>query len=213
MSKLESKFQKTDVELISREQCFDGFLRLDRIQLRHRLFEEGWSEILNRELLVKDQAVGLLMFDPVRDHVVLVRQFRVGLIDEHQSPWLLELVAGMVEDGEGKGEREELEQVAIREAAEESNCIPTNLVKVCDYYNSPGASNEKVTLFCGRVDSENAEGFFGLTEEHEDIEVVVLPRSEALQAIDSGLINNAMTIIALQWLQLHESELLSKWNI
>lgn len=207
MNKFASKFQHADVELISREQCFDGFLRVDRIQLRHRLFEEGWSEVLNRELLVKDQAVGLLMFDPVKDQVVLIRQFRVGLIDENQSPWLLELVAGMVEEGEG------LEQVAIREAAEESSCVPTSLVKVCDYYNSPGTSNEKVTLFCGRVDSENVEGFFGLTEEHEDIEVVVLPRSEALQAIDSGLINNAMTIIAIQWLQLHESELLGKWNI
>ena len=166
MSKLESNFEKQDFEVVSREKCYDGFLKLDLLRLRYRLFDGGWSEVLQRELLVKDQAVGILLFDPDRDEIVLVRQFRVGIIDENQSPWLLELVAGMVGDGE------QLEQVAMREAGEESNCTPTDLIKMCDYYNSPGASNEKVTLFCGRVDAEGAKGVFGLAEEHEDIEVV-----------------------------------------
>ncbi len=206
MNKLETKFLKADFEVLSRENCHDGFLKLDRLRLRHRLFNGSWSEILQRELLVKDQAVGILLFDPERDEIVLVRQFRVGIMDESQSPWLLELVAGMVEDGE------QLEQVAIREAVEESNCIPTDLIEICDYYNSPGASNEKVTLFCGRVDAEAAGGVFGLTKEHEDIEVVVFPHNEMLAAMESGSINNAMTIIALQWLQLHKQELLKLWN-
>lgn len=206
MNKLETKFEKADIEVLSRENCHDGFLKLDRLRLRHRLFNGSWSEILQRELLIKDQAVGILLFDPERDEVVLVRQFRVGIMDESQSPWLLELVAGMVEDGE------QLEQVAIREAGEESNCIPTDLIKICDYYNSPGASNEKVTLFCGRVDAEAAGGVFGLAKEHEDIEVVVFSHNEMLAAMESGSINNAMTIIALQWLQLHKQELLKLWN-
>jgi len=206
MSKLETKFEKADIEVLSREKCHDGFLKLDRLRLRHRLFDGSWSEILQRELLVKDQAVGILLLDPERDEIVLVRQFRVGIIDESQSPWLLELVAGMVGDGE------QLEQVAIREAGEESNCIPTDLIKICDYYNSPGASNEKVTLFCGRVDAEGAGGVFGLLAEHENIEVVVLSHNESLAAIDAGNINNAMTIIAVQWLQLHKQELLKLWN-
>ena len=206
MSKLESNFEKQDIEVVSREKCYDGFLKLDLLRLRYRLFDGGWSEVLQRELLVKDQAVGILLFDPDRDEIVLVRQFRVGIIDENQSPWLLELVAGMVGDGE------QLEQVAMREAGEESNCTPTDLIKMCDYYNSPGASNEKVTIFCGRVDAEGAEGVFGLAEEHEDIEVVVFPHDEILAAIDAGNINNAMTIIAVQWLQLHKQELLKLWN-
>ncbi len=206
MSEQEIKFEKPDFEVISRERLHDGFLKLDRLVLRHRLFDGSWSEVLQRELLVKDQAVGILLFDPIRDELVLVRQFRAGIIDEDQNPWLLEIVAGMIGDGE------QLDQVAIREAEEESNCMPADLIKICDYYNSPGASNEKVTIFCGRVDAEGAEGVFGLAEEHEDIEVVVFPATDVLAAIDAGTINNAMTIIAVQWLQLHKQELLKSWN-
>jgi len=206
MARLTTKFSVKDFEVLSRENCHQGFLRIESLQLKHRLFDGEWSEILQRELLVKDEAVGVLLFDPTRDEVVLVRQFRTGAIEEESAPWLLELVAGMV----GEGEQHEL--VAIRESEEESNCTPHNLFKICDYLNSPGASNEKVTLFIGQVDASGVGGIFGLTEEHEDIEVVVLPLAEALTAIESGHINNAMSIIALQWLALHKSELLKHWE-
>ena len=128
------------------------------------------------------------------------------MIDEKQSPWLLELVAGMV------GEDEDLLEVASREAEEESNCSPSNLTEIYSYYNSPGTSNEKLSLFCGQVDASNAGGVFGLSEEHEDIQVVVLPVNELFAAVESGLINNAMTIIASQWLQLHKEELVQRWR-
>ena len=206
MNKLQSKFGIADTEVISRENCHSGFLQLDRLQLRHKLFAGGWSKVMDRELLVKGQAVGVLLFDPSREEVVLVRQFRVGMIDEKHSPWLLELVAGMVE------EKEDLLEVARREAEEESNCSPENLIAICSYYNSPGTSNEKLSLFCGQVDAGNAGGVFGLSEEHEDIQVVVLPVNALFAAVDSGLINNAMTIIASQWLQLHKEELVQRWN-
>ena len=135
-----------------------------------------------------------------------MRQFRVGMIDEKQSPWLLELVAGMV------GENEDLLEVARREAEEESNCSPKNLRKICSYYNSPGTSNERLSLFCGQGEAGNAGGVFGLSEEHEDIQVVVLSVNELFAAVEAGLINNAMTIIATQWLQLHKEELVQRWK-
>ncbi|MCH8263901.1 MAG: NUDIX domain-containing protein [Proteobacteria bacterium] len=206
MNKLQPKFSRADTEVVSREICHRGFLQLDRLRLRHRLFAGPWSKVIDRELLVKGQAVGVLLFDPAREEVVLVRQFRVGMIDEKQSPWLLELVAGMV------GENEDLLEVARREAEEESNCSPKNLRKICSYYNSPGTSNERLSLFCGQVDAGNAGGVFGLSEEHEDIQVVVLSVNELFAAVESGLINNAMTIIASQWLQLHKEELVQRWK-
>lgn len=165
-----------------------------------------------RELQLKDPAVGVLLFDPDRDAVLLIRQFRVGMFAESstagdpESPWPLEIVAGMVGSGEG------FEEAALRESKEESNCVPTDLTKVCEYYNNPGGSNEKIILFCGRIDSRNAGGIYGLPQEHEDIEVQVLGYEDAIALIDSGEINNAMTIIALQWLQLHHQELLDSWN-
>ncbi|MEZ7830294.1 MAG: NUDIX domain-containing protein [Gammaproteobacteria bacterium] len=205
-------FDAKDVEIISRSLEHDGFLRIEHLQLRHRLFSGAWSDVFMRELQLKDPAVGVLLFDPDRDMLLLVRQFRVGMFNDtlgHGDEvlgWPLEIVAGMVARGE------QFEEVALRESKEESNCVPTDLIKICEYYNSPGGSNEKIILFCGRIDSRNAGGVYGLIEEHEDIEVQVLSYADAMRLIDSGEINNAMTIIALQWLQLHRQELLDSWN-
>jgi ADP-ribose pyrophosphatase len=206
MSKLKPQFDISHTEVLARESCYQGFLRMDKLQLRHRLFAGGWSETMTRELMLRGQAVGVLLFDPDREEIVLVRQFRVGMIDEPQSPWLLEIVAGMVDAGE------ELLEVATRESLEEANVSPRDLVEICSYYNSPGASNEKITLYCGRVDARNAGGIYGLAEEHEDIEVVSVAYEELITAVATGEVNNAMTIIALQWLQLNRQNLMGRWK-
>ena len=161
---------------------------------------------MTRELILRPRAVGVLLFDPAQQQVVLVRQIRVGMLDEGQNPWLLELVAGMVESGE------EPIEVAARESLEEANTKPQDLLQICEYYNSPGMSNERITLFGGRVDATQAGGIFGLDAEHEDIEVVVLSLADALAKVASGEINNAMSIIALQWLQLNQPMLEESWK-
>jgi len=194
------------IEVDQRETLFDSFLRVDRLKLRHSLFAGGWSELITRELILRPRAVGVLLFDPAQQQVVLVRQIRVGMLDEGQNPWLLELVAGMVESGE------EPIEVAARESLEEANTKPQDLLQICEYYNSPGISNERITLFCGRVDATQAGGIFGLDAEHEDIEVVVLRLADALAKVASGEINNAMSIIALQWLQLNQTMLEESWK-
>lgn len=194
------------VEVEARETALDTFLRVDRLRLRHELFDGGFSDTMTRELLLRPRAVGVLLFDPVLEKVVLVRQIRIGMLDEGQDPWLLELVAGMVEPGE------QPQEVAARESLEEADLAPQNLVQISEYYNSPGISNERITLFCGRVDSAGAGGVFGLADEHEDIEVVVLDVEEAVSLVEAGKIHNAMTIIALQWLQLHRRELEASWT-
>lgn len=194
------------IEVDQRETLFDSFLRVDRLKLRHSLFAGGWSELMTRELILRPCAVGVLLFDPAQQQVVLVRQVRVGMLDEGQDPWLLELVAGMVESGE------EPIEVAARESLEEANTKPQDLLQICEYYNSPGISNERITLFCGRVDATQAGGIFGLDAEHEDIEVVVLSLADALAKVASGEINNAMSIIALQWLQLNQPMLEGSWK-
>jgi len=160
---------------------------------------------MERELLLKPKAVGILLFDPLRDEVLMIRQFRAGLIEEDTDCWPLEIVAGMV------GEGEELEDVAVREAMEESNSKPTDLILIGDYYNSPGGSNEHISLYCGRVDTKDAEGVYGLVEEHEDIELVPLSYDELVAAVECGIVNNAMSIIAVQWLQLHKQDVLDRW--
>ena len=202
MFELDARFGKSDYLVKTRQKRFRGFLRIDTIKLKHKLFLGGWSPEIERELLVREDAVGVLLFDPARDKIVLVRQFRVGLIDKSDSPWILELVAGMVEAGE------QLDQVAIREVREESNVEVSDLIKICDYFNSPGVSSEKVSLYLGIVASEEMGGVYGLESENEDIEVVVLPYEEAIKGIKKGYLANAMSIIALQWLELNKSDVL-----
>jgi len=202
MSDQYPKFSKSDYLIQTREKRFNGFLRVDTIKLKHKLFLGDWSPEINRELLVREEAVGVLLFDPKRDEIVLVRQFRVGLVDKGDSPWLLELVAGMVEAGE------ELAEVALREVKEESNAEVSKLIKICDYFSSPGISSEKVRLYLGIVASEDMGGFYGLENENEDIEVVVMPYENAISGMKKGHLANAMSIIALQWLELNKSDIL-----
>lgn len=202
---LHPKFGHEHVEVLSRKPLHAGYIRVDELILRHRLFAGGESEPFRRELIVRPRGVGVLLYDPERREAVLARQFRVGMIDETRSPWMLELVAGMVD------ENEDLIEVARRESREESGIEPVQVVRICDYYNSPGVGNERISLFCGRVDSSTAGGIHGLDEEHEDIEVVVVPCDDLVTAVEEGHINNAMTIIAVQWLQLHHEELIQLW--
>lgn len=202
MSSYEPIYHHTDVEVLERKRVFQGFFALDKLQLRHRLYAGGWSASFTRELFVRGNAAGVLLYDPARDEVVMVEQFRVGMIDartpdgHQQSPWALELVAGMVDSSESAA------QMAVREVAEETGLVIPAAEFICQYYNSPGGSDECISLYYAEVDAGRAGGVHGLAEENEDIRVVVLTREQALTAVNAGLINNAMAIIALQWLQL-----------
>lgn len=195
---MSGQFGRGDVRILESTVRYDGFLRIDRLRLSCRLFEGGWSPAFTREVLRREPGVGVLLYDTRLDKVLLVEQFRVGCLDDaHNGPWALELVAGLVEPGESA------EQVARREAGEEAGIELNQLLPVCEYYNSPGGSSEKLRVFCAAFDATRAGGIFGLESEAENIRSVILSREEALAAVAAGRINNAMSIIALQWLQLH----------
>ncbi|MGE8503448.1 MAG: NUDIX domain-containing protein [Pseudomonas sp.] len=194
------------VEIIERETCFRGFYRLERIKLRHRQYAGGMGPQLTRELFVRHDAVCVLPYDPQRDEVVLIEQFRVGAMEKVANPWLLELVAGLIDKDE------EPEEVARREAIEEADLTLTSLWPITQYFPSPGGSNERVHLFVGRCSSEGAGGVHGLAEEGEDIRVQVMALEDALSAVRDGRIDNAASIIALQWLALNREEVRGMWS-
>ncbi|WP_405119109.1 NUDIX domain-containing protein [Pseudomonas leptonychotis] len=195
-----------DVQVLERETCFSGFYKLDRLRLRHRQFAGDMGPELNRELFVRHDAVCVLPYDPQRDCVVLIEQFRVGALSKSANPWLLELVAGLIDKDE------QPEEVARREALEEANLPLSSLWPITQYYPSPGGSSERVHLFIGRCDSEGAGGVYGLAEEGEDIRVHVWPLEDALDAVKDGRIDNAASIIALQWLALNRVEVRGLWS-
>ncbi len=210
MNSQQSSYGQQDVTVLDRRQVFKGFFRIEKLRLRHRLFAGGWSAEFERELFQRGHAAGVLLYDPELDRVVLIEQFRVGALPQtpadNTSPWLLELVAGVIDEGESA------DDVARREAFEEAGCEPGELVHICRYFSSPGGSNEQIDLFCGRVDASRAGGIHGLAEEHEDIRVHVLSSDQAWQALQDGRLNNAMTIIAMQWLIINKQALLERWK-
>ena len=194
-----------DVEVVEREACFRGFYQLDRLHFRHRLFAGGMGKLISRELFVRHDAVCVLPYDPQRDCVVLIEQFRVGALDKSLNPWLIELVAGLIDKDE------QPEQVARREAVEEAGLELAELWPLTQYYPSPGGSDERVHLYVGRCDSRGAGGVHGLEDEGEDIRVLVWSLDEALAAVANGRIDNAASIIALQWLALNRAKVREHW--
>lgn len=193
-------------EIIEKEICYSGFFSIARLRLRHQKFDGEWSEVLIRELFERGHAVAVLPYDPVRDEVVLIEQFRVGALDFPTEPWLLEIVAGVIEEGENP------RQVAEREALEEAGCIIERMEPVCEYLVSPGGASESIALFCGKVDATNIGGVHGVASEGEDIQVKVVSYDESIALLKRGLINSASPIIALQWLMMNRGRLRREWQ-
>lgn len=193
-------------QLLRRETLYEGFLRLARLHIAHARFQGGEDLQIERELIQRGHAAVVLPYDPVRDTVVLVEQFRVGALDSPQGPWLIEAIAGLIEPGEAPAE------VARREAWEEAGCALDELVHAFDYMPSPGSCDERVSLFIARAATEALGGHFGVTEEGEDIRVHVLPADEAFSLVRDGVIESVNALLALQWLQLNRTAIRERWG-
>jgi len=199
---------QSDVRIADRKTVYQGFYQVQKVKLQHRLFQGGWSKVLDRELVLRLPAVAVLMYDATTDQVVLIEQFRVGAMTHEEGPWQLEMVAGMIDTLETP------EQVAVRECKEESGAIidQNDLELVCKYLVSSGGSNETLGIYCAPVDASQVIGVHGLATEGEDIQVCVLERQALGQMLEQGKLTNAATIIAAQWLQQHYLRLQKQWS-
>ncbi|SNY52329.1 ADP-ribose pyrophosphatase [Arsukibacterium tuosuense] len=199
-------FAAQDVEVIDKSTVFQGFFRVERCQLRHKLYSGGWSSAMVREIFERGHAVAVLPYNPDTDQLVLIEQFRAGAMIDNRSPWLLEIIAGMIDNNQSA------EQTARREALEEAGLELGELWPMLSYFSSPGGSTERVQLYLGQLNRPVVPGIYGLTAEHEDIKVQLLSRADALELLAEGKIDNAATVIALQWLSLHLTEVRSAWS-
>jgi ADP-ribose pyrophosphatase len=196
-----------DVEIVEATKAFERFLRVDVFRFRHRLFSGEWSALRSYDALRRGQAAAIVLYDPDRESVVLVEQFRLPALLAGSSPWQLETAAGLVDSGETPP------VVAIRETQEETGlALIGEPIPIQRYLPSSGGSDESVFLFCGRVDSTVAAGVHGLAEEHEDIRVVVKTLAEIEALIDQGGIESGHTLIALYWLLRHRNRLHQLWG-
>ncbi len=197
-----------DVEIAEATRVFERFLRIDTYRFRHRLFSGEWGSPRQYDVLRRGRAVAVLLYDPDRDCVVLVEQFRLPALLAGSSPWQLETVAGLVDRDE------RAEAVAVRETQEEAGIALTGApIPIQSYLPSSGGSDESVMLFCARVDAGAAGGVHGLPEEGEDIRVVVKSIAEIEALLDAGAIESGHTLIALYWLLRHRERLRREWPL
>lgn len=199
------KYTKADVQVTQDECVYNGFFKMHKKTLRHRKFNGEWSDYMTREMMVRSDAVCVLLFDPNTDQVLLIEQFRPCL-PRSESPWLLELVAGMVEEGESD------EQVARRESKEEAGVTIDRLEYMFKFVPSPGGLVEYLRMYAGEFDASKVDvtQTQGLDEEHEDIRLHLMSADEAIGLLDHD-IENASTIMGLQWLALNKQRLRDKW--
>jgi ADP-ribose pyrophosphatase len=191
------QFQHGDFTVISRNDLYRGYCRAEKIVFTHQRFAGGVSEPVTREVFMTRGAVSVLLYDPKLDAVVFVEQFRIGAIASERSPWQLEMVAGMLDKELPPAE------IARREAMEEAGCVVESLHFIGRFFTTPGICNEAFHVYAAKVDASQLAAHGGLAEEHEDIRIHVVPRQTAFEWLDAGHIENAMTVLALQWLRLH----------
>ncbi len=200
---LDKPFTREDVSIEQEETAYSGFFTAKKFTLRHTLFAGGQSALITRELFCRGQSVGILLYDPQLDCVGLTRQFRIGCLDNVEGPWVWEVIAGVNDKNETP------QQVAVREVAEESGIVieERDLLPICGYYTSPGGTDEYLQLYCALTSLAEAGGVYGLDGEGEDILFKTLSYDMVISAMLNGSINNAATVIALQWLQLNKARL------
>ncbi len=192
---------KKQFTIINETTPYQGFFSLKTFELKHTLYKGGWSNTITRELFHRGNCVAVLLYDPNRDEVVIIEQFRIGAMQMPEQAWLLEIVAGAIEQGETA------EEVAYRESVEEAGCEIQELVKINDFFTSPGGTSELLTLFYGKVDTSNIGGIHGLDHEDEDIAVTAMKFDDVYQLLLDGKILSAIPIIAIQWLFINRDKL------
>ncbi len=199
---------RKDIKIIDKTTAYRGHFRLDKYRFRFRMFGGRWSKPVTREVLDRGAAVALLLYDPDRDAVVLIEQFRLPAMLAGSNGWQIEPVAGLT-DQEGESE----EGVARRDAQEETGIDVTGeLIFVHRILPSTGALTERVSIYCARVDSRRAGGVHGNADEDEDIRVLVKPFREAMRMMRAGEIDNAHCVVALYWLDANRARLKRRWR-
>ncbi|MBY5993726.1 NUDIX domain-containing protein [Ferrimonas balearica] len=195
------RYGQADLEFLTTEPLFQGFFAMDAVTVRHRRFDGQWSDPVRRELFERGDAVVVLPYDPVSDRVILVEQLRIPAARTSETPWLLELPAGIIEAGEPR------ESVARRELIEETGLEAKSLTFLYSFLPSPGACSERLYLYLAEVVApEPGEARFGLDHEQEDILRHVVSREQALAWVADGTIDNASAIMGLQWLALNHAK-------
>lgn len=198
----QATYQHTDVEIQSREYIYRGFIQVEKVSLKHRLFDQTeYTPTFQRELIKRKEAAGVLIYNDSQQKFALIEQFRIGAMDDTISPWQLEIIAGVLDGNESP------ESCIKRESLEESGCSIDQLTKLFSFYPSAGACNEIFHLYVAEAELPSQGGIFGMPDESENIKLHILPYSAIENLLQGSRLCNAPVIMAMQWLQQHVATL------
>ena len=180
-------------KIINKKKLHNGFFKLHDINFKHRKHDGSWSNKVSREVFGGAHVSTVLPYDPDKKKILLLKQFRAGAMKREENPILIEIVAGMIDEGETP------EEAANRECFEETGCKINKLVDIYSYYPAPGSSESYYHFFLGEVKSFEGEKIFGKEDEDEDILVKSYTIEEVKNLLNEKKILNGVTLLALQW--------------
>lgn len=193
-----ASYSASDVTIESREFLFRGFIQVEKVSFRHRLFNQpDYSPVIQRELIHRPEAAGVLLYNDQQQRFALIEQFRVGALNDSESAWQLEIIAGVLDGDEAP------EDCIRRESLEESGCEVQQLQHLFSFYPSAGACSEFFHLYAAEVELPKMGGIFGMPDEGENIQLHLFDYSELGTLLRNGRLRNAPVIMALQWLVQH----------
>jgi len=195
--------QPGDVVVEDQATPYVRYFGVEEADLRFRRFNGMMSAPVKRAAFVMSDAVTVLPYDPVRDSVLVIEQFRFGpLVRGDLNPWSLEPIAGRIDPGETP------EQALRRETREEAGLELAELLPIGGHYPSPGAVSEYLYSYIGlaRLTAED-EGVSGLESEAEDIRAQVIPFERLMALVDSGEVQNGPLLLSAHWLARHRDRL------
>ena len=186
------------IEIKSEEILSDNFFQLKKVKYEMEK-SDGSTEELNREVYMSSNGATVLLYNKENESVILTRQFRLPTyLNNNKTGLMIETCAGIIEDHDNPTE------TILREIMEETGYKVNKATKVFQLYSTPGSVAEMLFYFVAQYTSENRKGEGGgLDEESEDIEVLEMPFEEAYTKMQTGEINDAKTVILLQYARLH----------
>ena len=191
-------YNSDEVDILSREYLFRGFIQVEKVSLRHRLFQQSdYTSVIHRELIQRPEAAGVLIYNDQQQKFALIEQFRIGAMDDPDSPWQLEVIAGVLDGDESS------ESCIRRESLEESGCELQALQHLFSFYPSAGACAELFHLYSAEATLPEQGGIFGVADEGENIQLHILDYADIRSLLTNGRLRNAPVIMALQWLEQH----------
>ena len=180
-------------KIFKKKTLHDGFYKYNEISFKYKKYNGEWTDLLTHEIFGGAHVASVLPYDPIKEKIILINQFRPGVLKQGYNPLLLEVVAGIINKNESP------EKAALRECKEETGCEAKNLKKICSYFPSPGSSESYYNLFLAEVESFDTKRIIGQQDENEDILAQSYDVIEVKKLLEEGKISNSLTIIALQW--------------